>query len=107
MTRLEGFDVDYFNKKFPKRDSRRGEAQVLLSLARMKGAENKEIEKYNFAFLIVGYLLSFSIIIGGIIFSYFYLLLGFCLFGATLFHNRWYNKRFRGEKKWQKILKKW
>ena len=38
---IKGDDVDYLNKKFPKGDKRRGEAMVLLALARIEGGWNE------------------------------------------------------------------
>ena len=38
-------DIDYLNRKFPKGDRRRGDAMVLLSLARITGMRNFQKEK--------------------------------------------------------------
>jgi len=38
-------DEEYLDKQFPKRDKRRGEAMVLLALARIQGREENKEDK--------------------------------------------------------------
>jgi len=92
MSRLQGVDIDYLDRKFRKGDKRRGEAMVLLALAREEGKKNIRDKFVNLGLIIVGYILSSMLLIMGFLTSLFFSFIGLCLLGATIYHHIWYYK---------------
>jgi hypothetical protein len=96
MSRLEGVDIDYLNRKFNKGDKKRGEARVLLALSREEGERKIKMKLKNSGLIIIGYLLSLILFLMGLFTNLFFSFVGFCLLMATISHHIWHNKIFVG-----------